>query len=249
MLNFLRKLRRDNMNGKPARPLGGYFKYAIGEIFLVVIGILIALTINNWNEDRKKQIQENVILHNLKSEFKSNLKFLEIEISRMDKSILGTSLIFKSLEVKEQYYSEQEIDSLLSESLWVPIWSISEFVLQELKNSGGMSRLKDENLKNQLYQWSQAHESVKEQIKILSKVNVTYIDFIKANGSLRNVDRFSEFISDNPSILDISNMDLLENPQFENVLDDKLFTSRDTNKQYREIKKLIEQILKSIPDQ
>ena len=36
--------------GKPALPAGRYFKYAIGEIILVVIGILIALQINNWNE-------------------------------------------------------------------------------------------------------------------------------------------------------------------------------------------------------
>ena len=33
---------------------GKYFKYALGEIILVVIGILIALQINNWNEDRKE---------------------------------------------------------------------------------------------------------------------------------------------------------------------------------------------------
>ena len=33
---------------------GKYLKYAIGEILLVVIGILIALSINNWNEGRKK---------------------------------------------------------------------------------------------------------------------------------------------------------------------------------------------------
>jgi hypothetical protein len=38
---------------------GKYFKYAIGEIFLVVLGILIALQINNWNENRKKQILKN----------------------------------------------------------------------------------------------------------------------------------------------------------------------------------------------
>ena len=37
---------------------GKYFKYAIGEIFLVVIGILIALQINNWNEDRLEGLKE-----------------------------------------------------------------------------------------------------------------------------------------------------------------------------------------------
>jgi len=37
---------------------GKYFKYAIGEIILVVIGILIALSINNWNEQRKNRANE-----------------------------------------------------------------------------------------------------------------------------------------------------------------------------------------------
>jgi hypothetical protein len=42
-----------------------YFKYAIGEIVLVVIGILIALGINNWNENRKNKQTEKVILNNI----------------------------------------------------------------------------------------------------------------------------------------------------------------------------------------
>ena len=42
-----------NNTGKPALPAGRYLKYAIGEIILVVIGILIALQVNNWNEKRK----------------------------------------------------------------------------------------------------------------------------------------------------------------------------------------------------
>jgi len=44
---------------------GRYFKYAIGEIILVVIGILIALQINNWNEDRKNNIEEVTILESI----------------------------------------------------------------------------------------------------------------------------------------------------------------------------------------
>ena len=55
MIKFFRHIRqqliRDNKMGK-------YFKYAIGEIILVVIGILIALQINNWNENRKLKQQE-----------------------------------------------------------------------------------------------------------------------------------------------------------------------------------------------
>jgi hypothetical protein len=65
MIKFFRKIRQnllmENKTGK-------YFKYAIGEIVLVVIGILIALQINNWNENRKAKIIEIVLLENLKND-------------------------------------------------------------------------------------------------------------------------------------------------------------------------------------
>ena len=47
---------------------GKYLKYAIGEIVLVVIGILIALSINNWNENRKSENFERIYLENIKSD-------------------------------------------------------------------------------------------------------------------------------------------------------------------------------------
>lgn len=50
MINFFKKIRQDLLMENKT---GKYLKYAIGEILLVVIGILIALQANNWNEDRK----------------------------------------------------------------------------------------------------------------------------------------------------------------------------------------------------
>ena len=66
MLNFLRKLRRKEGN------TGRYFQYALGEIILVVIGILIAVNINNWNENRKIKIKEDQLLSKLKTENELN---------------------------------------------------------------------------------------------------------------------------------------------------------------------------------
>ncbi|WP_281541910.1 DUF6090 family protein [Maribacter aestuarii] len=55
MIKFFRKIRQNLLSeGKT----GKYLKYAIGEIILVVIGILIALQINNWNEDRKSEAKK-----------------------------------------------------------------------------------------------------------------------------------------------------------------------------------------------
>jgi hypothetical protein len=74
MLKLFRKIRQnllmENKTGK-------YFKYAIGEIFLVVIGILIALQINNWNENRKLENNKQKLLLALKQELQINKGTLE----------------------------------------------------------------------------------------------------------------------------------------------------------------------------
>jgi len=83
MIKFFRQIRKDLMEtGKT----GKYFKYAIGEILLVIIGILIAVSINGWNEERKLKIEEQAILKDLKQEMETNLEALEIVIEEHEKS-------------------------------------------------------------------------------------------------------------------------------------------------------------------
>ena len=86
MIKFFRKIRQnllmENKTGK-------YFKYAIGEIVLVVFGILIALSINNWNESRKENLQEIKILKQLRADLIDNFE----ETKEID-SLANTRLRF-----------------------------------------------------------------------------------------------------------------------------------------------------------
>ena len=50
---------------------GKYLKYAVGEIILVMVGILLALQVNNWNENRKERAQETILLKQLLTDFNS----------------------------------------------------------------------------------------------------------------------------------------------------------------------------------
>ena len=77
MINFFRKTRKKMADdNKPMK----YMRYAIGEIVLVVIGILIALQINNWNENRKQRIEEIKILTNLRDDLEKTVE--EVDASR-----------------------------------------------------------------------------------------------------------------------------------------------------------------------
>ncbi|MFD2586661.1 DUF6090 family protein [Croceitalea marina] len=84
MINFFRKIRQNLLS---QNKFSKYLLYAFGEILLVVIGILIALQINNWNEHKKQKVQEITLLKQLKSDLVENQREIEelkerIEINR-----------------------------------------------------------------------------------------------------------------------------------------------------------------------
>ncbi len=82
MIKLFRKIRQnllmENKTGEPALPAGRYLKYAIGEIVLVVIGIMIALSINNWNQQNQKRDLELINLTAIKKNLTADLE-LEIK--------------------------------------------------------------------------------------------------------------------------------------------------------------------------
>ncbi|MCK0178875.1 DUF6090 family protein [Flavobacteriaceae bacterium S0862] len=80
MIKFFRKIRYNLMSENKT---GKYFKYAIGEIILVVIGILIALQINNWNEARKAKNVEKQIYIKMLVDIKENNKITDQTISSL----------------------------------------------------------------------------------------------------------------------------------------------------------------------
>lgn len=82
MFKFFRQIRQNLIMQKKTV---NYIKYAIGEIVLVVIGILIALQINNWNEIRKTNLEEQRALMNIQSDFSKNKVLLVDLIATTEK--------------------------------------------------------------------------------------------------------------------------------------------------------------------
>ena len=83
MIKFFRTIRYTLMN---ENKVGKYFKYAIGEIFLVMLGILLALQVNNWNQSRKEAIQEQFILKRLSTDIAYDISQVSNEIELIGKN-------------------------------------------------------------------------------------------------------------------------------------------------------------------
>jgi hypothetical protein len=105
MIKFFRKIRQNLiMENKTSK----YFKYAIGEIILVVIGILIALSINNWNENQKALKKEQEIIVSLQQEIHQNITELNKTIRYNERNLVQSDSLssylateFNNLQVKK----------------------------------------------------------------------------------------------------------------------------------------------------
>ena len=95
MINFFKKIRKKLIS---KNKFSNYLIYAIGEIVLVVIGILIALQINNWNEYKKKEQYELSLLKEMKKNLKADIRDIEINIKFNERSIKSTNIILRSFK-------------------------------------------------------------------------------------------------------------------------------------------------------
>jgi hypothetical protein len=92
MIKFFRKIRQNLFMGNKT---GKYLKYAIGEIVLVMVGILLALQINNWNENRVAQARIDIRLTNLTEDLKTEIKEMSKVIEGSKDRIIVTKAILK----------------------------------------------------------------------------------------------------------------------------------------------------------
>lgn len=141
-----------------ANKTGKYFKYAIGEILLVVIGILIALQVNNWNEVRKNRNQERNFLVRLQAD-------LNTDVENISSSIRANKIRMQRAEFLLATIDEPQ---LVEDSATYFIQSIeyagytnnpviSDNTFEEIKSSGKLSFIRNENLRSTIqeyYSWT-----------------------------------------------------------------------------------------------
>ncbi|MEZ4899579.1 MAG: DUF6090 family protein [Saprospiraceae bacterium] len=145
MLKLLKQIRRKLLD---EGNLKRYLIYASGEILLVMIGILLALQVNNWNEARKAGIKEIESLKELETNLDKNIESLQKSIDFQNFSINGINQIISHLLNPSNVFT----DSLLSYykySTWYEQISISSSAYESLKNNG-FEIIRDKDIKNKI---------------------------------------------------------------------------------------------------
>ncbi|MEO1033286.1 MAG: DUF6090 family protein [Bacteroidota bacterium] len=160
MLKFFRHIRKSLLE---QNKIGKYFKYAIGEILLVVIGILIALQINTWNENKKNAKQEQEILIQLQEEYESNLMQIESKISLRNDVIKSCIRLLNYIHDQPNNLSTDSVDYHLSRIVLRPTFDPQLGVSNELINSGKLYLLRNTTLRNKISSYRSFLEELREE--------------------------------------------------------------------------------------
>jgi hypothetical protein len=138
-----------------------YFKYAIGEIILVVIGILIALQINNWNQERLNRSIEKETLVNLKKDLDSAMVQLSTKISQNTLYRYSDSIALELIHSKSKITNDS-VSKLLLTHIYTPTFDPELGTLNEILNTGKMEVIKNEVLRNHISSWNRYMDELSE---------------------------------------------------------------------------------------
>lgn len=219
MISFFRNIRQRLLS---QNRVTRYIAYALGEIFLVTIGILIALQVNTWNENRINQKKETGILKDLHQEFQLNKTIIDATILHHRSILIGIKEILNYMGEPKPGIEENQLDSLINLSLDYGNYSPSQTVISELISSGKTSLISSDTLRTLIFAWVNEIENKNEGYQSLDVISENLIlPYISKHGSMRNIDSNGMLKGIGRSKFSSSNLLLLQEMEFENHMDNQ----------------------------
>lgn len=238
MIKFFSRVRRQLLT---ENKLSKYLTYAVGEIILVVIGILIALQVNTWNENRKLNRESQEILKAIHSEFKNNRKVLEERITYLEDANSAVEKILKLTNKSEPEIQKYNIDSIISQSLKYGNFNPSNSTMQELISSGKLNLIKEENLKDNLFNWLQLLKDTNEDFKNQDLQAITMLEvYLSKTVSFKNTISYHpyDFGDGYSELFDRKYERIFNDLEFENLYYGKRFWNKVMINHYKELDEL-----------
>lgn len=224
---------------------GKYFQYAFGEVALVVLGILIALQVNNWNEKRKANAETAKIINELNSEFSNNRIVLKERIENLKVANDNVRFVLSFINKNKTELQAINIDSMINKSLKYGNYNPANSTIQELISSGKLGLIQDNSLKENLFNWLQLIEDADEDFKNQDlQATTLLIPYLYKNISMKNINKYDSVGIENKSELYNDDYQQVFNDlEFENLYQGKLFWNTVMIDHFKELDSLAKEII------
>lgn len=185
MFRFLREIRRQLIMENRSRK---YLFYMLGEIVIVIVGILIALQVDNWNQRRQERIEAHLFLVRLKNEFLANRAQLVQKIVMREQALGSTRELIRFVDSPQGLFADRQVDSLLALAMPVYTFDPSQGVLNQLTSTDKLTLLQSEALNDKLSGWNSMIQDFKEDEDMYNSYNHNHFRlFIYENYNGRDI--------------------------------------------------------------
>ena len=184
MIKFFRKIRQKLFS---ENKFSKYLIYAIGEIILVVIGILIALSINTWNQNRLNSNKEYYYLSQLKVELKNQNQEVNKRLERVSSVMNIIDTLWSDLNKKGRFNPSAELNSNLIRLLSGTNLELYTTTFDELISTGQLTLISSDSLRTKVLLCYQEIKKSQENIQNNSD-NVFYTEIFPVISSFINFD-------------------------------------------------------------
>ncbi|WP_445383003.1 hypothetical protein [Robiginitalea sp. IMCC43444] len=236
MIKFFRKIRHKMLTDNK---LSKYLLYAVGEIVLVVIGILIALNINNNNENKIIKAKEQIYLIQLKEEF------TRVQITFEEQSKMNIHIYNSAKEIIEltangiKAEDEPELSKILIATFARTVGFNTKIgLLDEIKSTGSLKDISNLELRKQLIEWDIMDSELELNLNYLHNEWYNLLDLFSKKGDIKRLwddSGLSEnFFGLSKSQNNSSNLDLINSKEFQNILLLFISFSQSTQKEWIE---------------
>ena len=173
MIKFFRKIRYNLMSENKT---GKYLKYAIGEIILVVIGILIALQINNWNDNKKDKRLEEYYLSNLREDLKSDSVKLAALVHVFDVAVYSKEKLINYAQGNHQ--KEDSLAIYLKNQInFVNDFTPNTTTIDEIKNSSHLNIISDNSIRRNLVKLYNTYDNLSIKLALGTEKQQKMVDY------------------------------------------------------------------------
>lgn len=245
MINFFRKIRQQLFT---ENKITQYLIYAIGEIFLVVVGILIALQVNNYNEQLKSDRKERKYLVSMKNELLNNLEIVKSETEGLRKSITAQKQLMSLINSEKDTVRESGLSKILAIS-FSKVFELNyqEGTFKELLYSGGLIAINNDSIKNEVTSWEGRMISLRKQERGVYDAREKITDYLMDKGVFKNMmDDIgaSTHYEMKKSIRRKNSKPFLKTQKFENILSYHIALSESLKSFYSKLEKDINNLLR-----
>ncbi|MEL7249591.1 MAG: DUF6090 family protein [Bacteroidota bacterium] len=173
MIRFFREVKQRLLS---ENKVGSYLSYAIGEIILVVLGILIAIQVNNRNTNQQERKIESSYLVSIQNNLQEDIEELQVRLGKDSTHLNASTQLIRAFRVDSIRTNEVALKKAIHNSSTISYFNPQNTAFEDMKSTGNLDLIESESLRNRILEYYNYSQRVVASQAINNELFLQYKD-------------------------------------------------------------------------